>query len=78
MAGEIYLPTAGSDFSAFTHRSHLAGATTLGNRITANQPLQQVTGGIGFTLGGENVSTLLNRAAQLGRARFQAVRFDLC
>jgi len=54
--------------------SHLQGATaTPSNRITANQPLQQVTntGGIGFA-GARNVSNipLPNRAAQLGGRAF--------
>lgn len=83
-SGEIYLPTAGSDFSPTLPTDVTPGGVLPrppSNRITANQPLQQVTntGGIGFTLGGaRNVSNIPSpeQGGSVRRARFQAEQID--
>ncbi len=82
--GEIYIPTAGSDFSTTLPTDVTAGgvlARPPSDRITANQPLEQVTntGGIGFTLGGaRNVSNipLPQRGGSVKRVRFEAEGID--
>jgi hypothetical protein len=82
--GEIYLPTAGTDFSETLPTDVTAGGVPLrppSNRLTANQPLQQVTntGGIGFTLGGQrNVSNipLPQQGGSVRRVRFEAEQID--
>lgn len=77
--GEIYIPTAGSDFSTTLPTDVTGGvlARPPSDRITANQPREQVTntGGIGFTVGGaRNVSNipLPERGGSVKRMRFEA------
>jgi lipopolysaccharide export system protein LptA len=82
--GEIYLPTAGSDFSGTLPTDVTAGGVPPrppSDRITANQPLQQVTstGGIGVTVGGKrNVSNipLPQQGGSVRRLRFEAEQID--
>jgi hypothetical protein len=83
--GEIYIPTASSDFS-----NNLATDVTAGSilsrppsdRLSANQPLQQVTsaGGINFAVGGggRNVSNLprSQQGGDVRRLRFEANQID--
>ena len=82
--GELNVPTAGDDFSGTLPTDVTPGAVPPrppSDRITANQPLQQVTspGGINFGVGsGSNVGSLSR--PQLGgevkRLRFQAEAID--
>lgn len=81
--GEIYIPTAGSDFA-----DPLATDVTTGSivqqppsaRLTANQPLQEVTsaGGISFTLGsGRNTGNIPQPpGGEVRRLRFEAEKID--
>ncbi|HEY9876684.1 MAG TPA: DUF3769 domain-containing protein, partial [Candidatus Obscuribacterales bacterium] len=83
-SGEFYQPTAESDFSP-TLPTDLGAtalpAQTLSDRITANQPLQQLTntGGIGIVVGsGRNIpnQSPLQQGGSINRLRFQSDRVD--
>jgi hypothetical protein len=76
-SGEIFIPTAGADFSGTLPTDITAGAVSPrppSNRITANQPLGQVTntGGVELSAG----SGLPQQAGEVRRVRFQAERID--
>ncbi len=76
-SGEIFIPTAGSDFSGTLPTDVTAGGVPPrppSDRVTANQPLQQVTntGGVQFSAG----SGLPQQSGEVRRVRFQAERID--
>ena len=83
--GDIFLPTAGRDFTPTLPTDVSAGAATArpqSDRITSTQPLGQVNnpGGIGFTLGGTRDVSNINPPPEGGtvkRVRFQADQIDL-
>lgn len=73
-SGEIFIPTAGADFSPTLPTDVTAGGVSQrppSDRITANQPQQQITntGGIQITGGS---SGLPQPAGSVNRVRFQA------
>ena len=82
--GDIFIPTAGTDFYGTLPTDVSAAAVTArpqSDRITANQPLQQLTntGGLGFTFGGaRNVNNISppQQGGAVKRVRFQAERID--
>lgn len=76
-SGEIFIPTAGTDFSGTLPTDVTAGgllARPPSARITANQPLQQVTnvGSVQLAAG----SGLPQQSGEVRRVRFQAERID--
>lgn len=77
-SGEIFIPTAGSDFSGTLPTDVTAGVVPLrppSDRITANQPQQQITntGGIQLAAGS---SDLPQQTGAVRRVRFQAERIN--
>ncbi len=77
-SGEIFIPTAGSDFSGTLPTDVTAGVVPLrppSDRITANQPQQQITntGGIQLSAGS---SDLPQQTGAVRRVRFQAERIN--
>jgi len=83
-SGEIFLPTTARDTSFSLTNDATAGATLgrpLSDRITANQPLQQVTspGGISVSVGaGQNAPFLPvgPQGGEVRRLRFEAADID--
>ncbi|MBD1833754.1 DUF3769 domain-containing protein [Cyanobacteria bacterium FACHB-472] len=80
-SGEIYQPTAGTDFSGPLPNDTRAFARPLSDRILANQPLSNISnpGGFGAVFGAGR--TIQNQSAfqqggTLNRLRFQADRID--
>lgn len=76
-SGEIFIPTAGADFSGTLPTDITAGVVSPrppSNRSIANQPLEQVTntGGVQLSAG----SGLPQQAGAVRRVRFQAERID--
>jgi hypothetical protein len=76
-SGEIFIPTAGTDFSGTLPTDVTAGGVLPrppSARSTANQPLQQVTnvGGVQIAAG----SGLPQQSGEVRRVRFQAERID--
>lgn len=82
--GDIFVPTAGSDFSDTLATDVSAGGVLSrppSDRATSTQPLQQVSspGGINFTLGGgRNIQNITGAKSggQVNRLRFEADRID--
>ncbi len=80
--GEIYTPSAGTDFSLPTDTiANGLPPETPSDRILANQPLQGISsaGGIGVTVGaGRSASNLplTKQGGQIKRLRFEAERVD--
>jgi len=82
--GEIFIPTASSDFSNTLATDVTTGSVLArppSDRFTANQPLQNVTspGGIGITVGGGRRGSNIPAAqegGQIRRLRFQANQID--
>ena len=81
--GDIYLPTTGTDFSDTVATDvSAAGAVTrpLSDRVTINQPLEQVTspGGINLTFGGGGRSNVpgSQQGGTVRRLRFEAKQVD--
>ncbi len=80
-SGEIYLPSAGTDFNPNLPTDITAGSlpiSSVGDRVTANQPLQGVAGqsGVGIILGSRRNSSgaavVPNTQGTVRRLRFQA------
>ena len=82
--GDIFVPTAGADFSDTLATDVSAGGVLSrppSDRFNSTQPLQQVTspGGINFTLGGgRNIQNITGAkpGGQVNRLRFEADRID--
>jgi hypothetical protein len=81
--GDIFLPTAGADFSDTLPTDVTAGGVLTrppSDRFTSNQPLQQVTspGGINFTVGGSGRSNVpgAQQGGTVRRLRFEADQID--
>ncbi|AFZ30902.1 OstA family protein [Gloeocapsa sp. PCC 7428] len=85
-SGEVFIPTAGADFTPSLPTDVTAGGIAprpLSDRITANQPLQQVTspGGVGITAGsdrGFGGVPLPQQGGEIRRLRVEAdtINFD--
>ncbi|NDJ19232.1 DUF3769 domain-containing protein [Myxacorys almedinensis A] len=80
-SGEIYLPTSQTDFNPNLPTDITAGSIprgSLGDRLTANQPPQQVTrqGTVGVTLGSRRtaggVASIPETGGTISRLRFEA------
>ncbi len=81
--GDIFLPTTGSDFSDTLATDVTAGGVLRqppSDRLSSNQPLQQVTspGGINATFGGSGNSNIphAQQGGTVRRLRFQANSID--
>lgn len=82
--GDIFVPTAGADFSDTLATDVSAGGVFSrppSDRFTSTQPLQQVSspGGINFTLGGgRNIQNITGAkpGGQVNRLRFEADRIN--
>lgn len=82
--GDIFIPTAGADFSDTLATDVTAGSILSrppSDRFTSTQPLQQVSspGGINFTIGGSrNIQNVTGAkpGGQVNRLRFEADRID--
>jgi hypothetical protein len=77
--GELYTPTSGTDLDIFSPNS--TGKPPVSDRITSNQPLQNVTsaGGYSFIFGGGRTAENLQRPVSGGtinRFRYEADRVD--
>ncbi|MBD1897390.1 DUF3769 domain-containing protein [Coleofasciculus sp. FACHB-129] len=83
-SGEIYQPSAGADFSSPLPNDASAAAASvrpLSDRITANQPVSNITspGGYGLVFGaGQNIQNQqsFQQGGAINRLRFQADRVD--
>jgi hypothetical protein len=83
-SGEIYQPSAGADFSSPLPNDASAAAASvrpLSDRITANQPVSNITspGGYGLTVGAtRNIQNQqsFQEGGAINRLRFQADRVD--
>lgn len=77
-SGEVFIPTVSSDFAPSLPTDIAVGggpARPPSDRITANQPLEQVSspGGVNFTVGG---SRGLPKGGEVRRLRFEAGQID--
>lgn len=82
--GEIYLPTAGNDFSGTLPTDVAAGGVTPqtpSDRLLANQPLQQVTSTGGITITARSRTNITNislpqQSGEVRQLRFEAEGID--
>lgn len=76
--GQIFIPTAGSDFALNSPEAINSAIPvgTVGDRILANQPPQDVTAGEGVTIGGSGGTLIPQPRGTVRRVRFEAERVN--